>query len=137
MLADPRLVAARELLGGTLVKAAVARAQDLARSGAISPASVADAAAASLPQTAATLTPVINATGVLVHTNLGRAPLSAAPVVECCLRRCAAVRSAGARSRSECCLPRLPSLFRSAPRSARCHRSLLRALLAEQGAKVR
>jgi L-seryl-tRNA(Ser) seleniumtransferase len=78
VLADPRLVAARELLGGTLVKAAVAHAQDLARSGAISPASVADAAAASLPPTAATLTPVINATGVLVHTNLGRAPLSAA-----------------------------------------------------------
>jgi hypothetical protein len=37
VLADPRLAAARELLGGTLVKAAVARAQDLARSGAISP----------------------------------------------------------------------------------------------------
>src|SRR5712691_9223051 len=55
VLADPRLVAARELLGGALVKAAVARAQDLARSGAISPASVADAAAASLPPTAATL----------------------------------------------------------------------------------
>jgi L-seryl-tRNA(Ser) seleniumtransferase len=78
VLADPRLVAARELLGATLVKAAVARAQDLARSGAISPASVADTAAASLPPIAATLTPVINATGVLVHTNLGRAPLSAA-----------------------------------------------------------
>jgi L-seryl-tRNA(Ser) seleniumtransferase len=78
VLADPRLVAARELLGGALVKAAVARAQDLARSGAISPASVADTAAASLPPIAATLTPVINATGVLVHTNLGRAPLSAA-----------------------------------------------------------
>jgi L-seryl-tRNA(Ser) seleniumtransferase len=78
VLADPRLVAARELLGGTLVKAAVARAQDLARSGAISPASVADTAAASLPPIAASLTPVINATGVLVHTNLGRAPLSAA-----------------------------------------------------------
>ena len=31
-----------------------------------------------LPPTAATLTPVINATGVVVHTNLGRAPLSAA-----------------------------------------------------------
>src|SRR5215467_7442337 len=78
VLADPRLVAARELLGATLVKAAVTRAQELARSGEISPASVADAAAASLPPTAATLTPVINATGVLVHTNLGRAPLSAA-----------------------------------------------------------
>ena len=78
MLADPRLVAAREQLGPALVKAAVARAQDLARSGAISPASVADSAAASLPPIAASLTPVINATGVLVHTNLGRAPLSAA-----------------------------------------------------------
>jgi L-seryl-tRNA(Ser) seleniumtransferase len=78
VLADPRLVAARELLGGALVKAAVARAQELARSGAISPSSVADAAAASLPPIAATLTPVINATGVVVHTNLGRAPLSAA-----------------------------------------------------------
>ena len=78
MLADPRLAAAREQLGAALVKAAVARAQDLARSGAISPASVADTAAASLPPVAASLTPVINATGVLVHTNLGRAPLSAA-----------------------------------------------------------
>src|SRR5262249_59937224 len=78
VLADPRLVAARERLGGSLVKAAVARAQELARAGDISPAAVADAAADSLPPVAATLTPVINATGVLVHTNLGRAPLSAA-----------------------------------------------------------
>src|SRR5215469_6289289 len=78
VLADPRLVAAREVLGAALVKQAVARAQELARSGAISPAGVADAAAAALPPTAATLIPVINATGVIVHTNLGRAPLSAA-----------------------------------------------------------
>jgi L-seryl-tRNA(Ser) seleniumtransferase len=78
VLADPRLAAARERLGGPLVKATVVRAQELARSGAISPDSVADAAAAALPATAASLTPVINATGVLVHTNLGRAPLSAA-----------------------------------------------------------
>jgi L-seryl-tRNA(Ser) seleniumtransferase len=78
VLADPRLVAAREQLGAALVKAAVIRAQQLARSGTISPAGVADAAAASLPPVAATLTPVINATGVVVHTNLGRAPLSAA-----------------------------------------------------------
>ena len=78
VLADPRLAAARERLGSALVKAAVARAQDQARAGAIAPADVADAAAASLPPVAATLTPVINATGVVVHTNLGRAPLSAA-----------------------------------------------------------
>jgi L-seryl-tRNA(Ser) seleniumtransferase len=78
VLADPRLAAARERLGGPLVKATVIRAQEMARSGAISPDGVADAAAAALPATAASLTPVINATGVLVHTNLGRAPLSAA-----------------------------------------------------------
>ena len=39
---------------------------------------MADAAVTALPARAATLTPVINATGVLLHTNLGRAPLSAA-----------------------------------------------------------
>src|SRR5215831_15869256 len=78
VLADPRLVAAREVLGAALVKQAVARAQELARSGAISPAGVADAAAAALPPAAATLTPVINATGVVVHTNLDQTPLSAA-----------------------------------------------------------
>jgi L-seryl-tRNA(Ser) seleniumtransferase len=78
VLADPRLAAARESLGAGLVKDAVTRAQELARSGTISPTGVADAAAASLPPLAASLTPVINATGVIVHTNLGRAPLSGA-----------------------------------------------------------
>jgi L-seryl-tRNA(Ser) seleniumtransferase len=78
VLADPRLVAAREQLGPALVKAAVTQAQELARSGAISPDGVADAAAAALPSAATSLRPVINATGVIVHTNLGRAPLSAA-----------------------------------------------------------
>ena len=76
VLADPRLAAAREVLGTALVKRAVAAAQELARSGVIGPAEVADAAVAALPAGAATLTPVINATGVIVHTNLGRAPLS-------------------------------------------------------------
>jgi L-seryl-tRNA(Ser) seleniumtransferase len=37
VLSDPRLVAAREQLGAKLVKAAVARAQELARSGVINP----------------------------------------------------------------------------------------------------
>jgi len=78
VLADPRLIAARRQLGAALVKAAVVRAQELARSGVISPDAVADAAAAALPPAATSLTPVINATGVIVHTNLGRAPLSAA-----------------------------------------------------------
>jgi L-seryl-tRNA(Ser) seleniumtransferase len=80
LLADPRLAAAQRRLGRSLVKAAVSRAQQRARDGQIPPDQVADAAVAELPAHAATLTPVINATGVLVHTNLGRAPLSAAAV---------------------------------------------------------
>ena len=78
LLADPRLAEAERKLGRALVKAAVARAQDQARAGTITPDGVADAAVAALPARAATLTPVINATGVLLHTNLGRAPLSGA-----------------------------------------------------------
>jgi len=78
LLADPRMRAAEHRVGRDLVKAAITRAQDRARTGEIAPDRVADAAAAELPAIAASLTPVINATGVLVHTNLGRAPLSRA-----------------------------------------------------------
>jgi L-seryl-tRNA(Ser) seleniumtransferase len=78
LLADPRMRAAEQRVGRDLVKAAITRAQQRARDGEIAPAQVADAAAAELPVTAASLSPVINATGVLVHTNLGRAPLSGA-----------------------------------------------------------
>jgi L-seryl-tRNA(Ser) seleniumtransferase len=80
LLADPRLAAAERRLGRALVKAAVGRAQQRARDGQIAPDQVADVAVAELPARATGLTPVINATGVLVHTNLGRAPLSAAAV---------------------------------------------------------
>src|ERR1700742_3027388 len=78
LLADPRLADAERRLGRALVKAAVTRAQDQVRRGEVPPDQALDAALAGLPARAATLTPVINATGVLLHTNLGRAPLSAA-----------------------------------------------------------
>jgi L-seryl-tRNA(Ser) seleniumtransferase len=79
-LADPRLVLAAERLGAAVVKAAVVAAQARARSGEIAPEDVVGSAAASLPARATTLRPVLNATGVVLHTNLGRAPLSAAAV---------------------------------------------------------
>ena len=78
LLSDPRMLAAERRLGRDLVKAAIARAQERARNAEITPEQVADTAAAELPPIAASLTEVINATGVLVHTNLGRAPLSQA-----------------------------------------------------------
>ncbi|MEU4538728.1 L-seryl-tRNA(Sec) selenium transferase [Streptosporangium sp. NPDC023825] len=80
VLADPRLVAAAGRLGRAVVKDAVVRAQRRARQGGLDPGQVADAAVAELPPYPASLRPVINMTGVLVHTNLGRAPLSAAAV---------------------------------------------------------
>jgi L-seryl-tRNA(Ser) seleniumtransferase len=80
LLADPRIQAAEGRLGRPLVKAAIARAQERARNAEIATdqATVADAAVAELPATAASIAGVLNATGVLVHTNLGRAPLSQA-----------------------------------------------------------
>ncbi|MBL1116882.1 L-seryl-tRNA(Sec) selenium transferase [Streptomyces sp. 110] len=78
VLGDPRLTEAAHRLGPGAVKAAVRRAQERVRAGAIAPDEVADTAVALLPRTAGGLRPVINATGVVLHTNLGRASLSAA-----------------------------------------------------------
>lgn len=80
MLADPRLASAAERLGRSVVKDAVTRAQQRAREGEIRPEEVADEAVAALPPHAASLRTVINATGVLIHTNLGRASLSPAAI---------------------------------------------------------
>lgn len=80
MLADPRLAEACDRLGRALVKQVVAGVQDRVRAGFLAPADAVESAVTSLPATAASLRTVINATGVLVHTNLGRAPLSSAAV---------------------------------------------------------
>src|SRR5215213_3473554 len=79
LLADPQLAAAADRLGRDLVKAAVQDVQQRVRTGALAPDAV-PAVLAALPTTAGSLRPVLNATGVLVHTNLGRAPLSPAAV---------------------------------------------------------
>jgi L-seryl-tRNA(Ser) seleniumtransferase len=76
LLADGRLAAAGARLGRALVKDAVQRVQQRIRAGELAPPDAVDAVLADLPATAGSLRPVLNATGVLVHTNLGRAPLS-------------------------------------------------------------
>jgi L-seryl-tRNA(Ser) seleniumtransferase len=80
LLADPHVAAAGERLGRALVKGAVQRVQQRIRDGEVAPPDAVAAVLASLPTTVSSLRPVLNATGVLVHTNLGRAPLSAAAV---------------------------------------------------------
>ncbi|MBP2336789.1 L-seryl-tRNA(Ser) seleniumtransferase [Saccharothrix coeruleofusca] len=78
VLAEPRVAAAVAELGRAVVKAAVGRAQREAREGVLTPDGVVEAVLAALPPGPSSLRPVINATGVVVHTNLGRAPLSRA-----------------------------------------------------------
>jgi L-seryl-tRNA(Ser) seleniumtransferase len=80
VLADPRVVAAVDRLGRPLVKRTVSDILAACRRGELAPPDVVAATLAALPAAATSLRQVINATGVIVHTNLGRAPLSAAAV---------------------------------------------------------
>ena len=80
VLADPRLVAAMAQVGRASVKRVVGRVLDQVRAGDLDPDSCADEAVRLLSDEPAGLRPVLNATGVVLHTNLGRAPLAPAAV---------------------------------------------------------
>ena len=76
----PCFAAAVTRHGAAAVKAAIHAAQERARRGEIDPDDVPGVAAQALPSRSTTLRPLLNATGVVVHTNIGRAPLSSAAV---------------------------------------------------------
>ncbi|MBB1011644.1 L-seryl-tRNA(Sec) selenium transferase, partial [Dietzia kunjamensis] len=80
LLRDPRLAEAVDGLGRELVKGEIRGAQGRARAGVLRADEIVDAVLDALPGAPVTLTPVLNASGVLLHTNLGRAPLSDAAV---------------------------------------------------------
>ncbi len=79
LLALPQVAAARAVMSERVVRDVVRAVQDRARAGQIPPEQVqAEVLAALGDRPAASLRPVLNATGVIVHTNLGRASLSPA-----------------------------------------------------------
>jgi L-seryl-tRNA(Ser) seleniumtransferase len=79
LMAGADLAHAAEHLGREAVRSAVRAAQERARRGELSPQDVGAAALADLTAAEPSqMGPVLNATGVVLHTNLGRAPLSEA-----------------------------------------------------------
>ncbi|GAC58205.1 L-seryl-tRNA(Sec) selenium transferase, partial [Gordonia hirsuta DSM 44140 = NBRC 16056] len=81
LLASAAAVSARARLAEHTIAGLIRAVQERARRGEVPPEQVAGTVAAELAAArASTQTPVLNATGVVVHTNLGRAPLSAAAV---------------------------------------------------------
>ena len=80
VLDDPLVKDAVARLGRASVKRVVAGVLEECRAGRLDPDGVVDRVVASLPASASSLRRVVNATGVVVHTNLGRAPLSPAAV---------------------------------------------------------
>lgn len=77
LLGHPQVRAAGEAMSERVVRGIVRAAQDRARRGDIPPEQVLEEILAAVGERpASSLRPVLNATGVIVHTNLGRAPLS-------------------------------------------------------------
>jgi L-seryl-tRNA(Ser) seleniumtransferase len=124
VLAEPPVAAAVTRLGRDLVRSTVQAVQQRVRDGDLRPDEVVAAVLAALPGTASSLHPVLNATGVLVHTNLGRAPLSPAAV--------AAVVAAGGTTDVELDL----ATGRRGPRGEGALAALLAAVPAAEAAMV-
>jgi L-seryl-tRNA(Ser) seleniumtransferase len=80
VLDDPRIEEAVRRLGRSRVKQVIGEVLARCRAAEVAPEDVVEVVAAALPDTASSLLAVVNATGIVVHTNLGRAPLSAAAV---------------------------------------------------------
>ncbi len=80
VLADPAVGDAVVRLGRDRVRTAVTAVQQQVRDGLLAPGAVVPAVLALLPEGASSLRPVLNATGAVLHTNLGRAVLSRAAV---------------------------------------------------------
>lgn len=77
LLAHPQVRAARDRLSDPVIRGLVTHAQSRARRGEITPEDVESEVLVGLQRRGpASLAPVLNATGVVIHTNLGRAPLS-------------------------------------------------------------
>lgn len=109
LLALPPVQEAQVRLGEHAVRAVVRDIQDRARRGDLAPDQVQDAVLASLVTHRNTrLRPVLNATGVVVHTNLGRAPLAAAQSTHWCPR---AVTSTSNSTSTPAPVPSARSLF--------------------------
>ncbi|GAA2794168.1 L-seryl-tRNA(Sec) selenium transferase [Saccharopolyspora taberi] len=124
VLGTPQVRAAVSRLGRDLVKRVVHSAQQRARTGEIAPEQVVETALSALPEAATGMREVLNATGVLLHTNLGRAPLSDAAVE--------ALRGAAGTTNVELDL----GTGRRGPRGASVVEALLDAVPAAEAAHV-
>ncbi|MEZ0166728.1 L-seryl-tRNA(Sec) selenium transferase [Kineococcus sp. LSe6-4] len=80
VLADPQVAAAAAERGRDAVRDVVRAVQQRVRAGDLPPEEVVPAVLAALPPAGTTLRRVLNATGAVLHTNLGRAQLSPAAV---------------------------------------------------------